>query len=259
MEGVVRSHAHDNHALQSAEGCSDFKYWHTRRDVDWVDPLVPPGQVEGTEEAWLLCALLGRPADAALPWLPSSQGEIDPGGWYQLVAGAFYVYYAPGADASERGETLPLSFPVAVAKLLTPEYALLRRTLTMRFSTYMEARGAGHMVRVVDQALKSLSVFGLGDLDAKAAERIVRRAYRRNDILTRAFFDYKTASLTNPAEFAHLRRLQGMPIEDRAGQVYPSDGYYCPDCHHLLGGSIEKLLEEQFLCPRCNTGVRYWP
>ncbi|MGV3721919.1 MAG: tubulin-like doman-containing protein, partial [Actinomycetota bacterium] len=76
MEGVVRTGRYDNHALQSAEGCMDFKFWQTRRDVDWVDPLIPPGQVDSTEEAWLTAILLGRPADTSLPWLPSSKGEI---------------------------------------------------------------------------------------------------------------------------------------------------------------------------------------
>lgn len=259
MEGIVRAHANDNHALQSAESCPDFKFWHTRRDVDWVDPLVPPGQVEDTEEAWLLALLLGRPADPALPWLPSTKGEIEKDGWYQLVAGAFYVYYAQGADATERGANLPLSFPVAIAKLLTTDYALLRRTLRMRFTTFCGATEPGAVVRVVDQALRSLAVFGVSELDYRTAERIVRRAYRRNDTLTRAFFDYKTAGLTDPAEFAHLRRLQGEPIENQPGQLYPADGYYCPKCHHLLGGGIQNLLEGQFLCPRCNTGERYWP
>jgi hypothetical protein len=259
MEGVVRSNRYDNHALQSAEGCQDFKFWQTRRDVDWVDPLVTPGPVETTEEAWLLTILLGRPTDPALTWLPSTKGEIEADGWYQLVSGAFYVYYAPGVETPERGATLPLAFSTAVAKLLTPEYALLKRTLSMRFSSYYDQHGHAHLIQVVDQALKSLAIFGVSDLDRGAADRIVRRAYRRNDALTRAFFDFKTGNLTNPAEFAHLWRLQGTPIEDRAGEVYPSDGYYCPSCHYLLGGKIEQLLEDQFLCPRCNSGQRYWP
>ncbi|MCC2671513.1 MAG: hypothetical protein K0Q72_3984, partial [Armatimonadetes bacterium] len=61
------------------------------------------------------------------------------------------------------------------------------------------------------------------------------------------------------AEFAHLWRLQGTPIEGRAAEVFPNDGYYCPTCTYYLGGTVQKLLEDQFLCPRCNTGERYWP
>lgn len=259
MEGVVRATRYDNHSLQSAEGCMDFKFWQTRRDVDWVDPLVPPGQVESTEEAWLFTLLLGRPADPSLPWLPATKGEVPAEGWYQLVGGEFYVFYAEGVDTSERGATLPLAFGPAVAKLLLADYALLRRTLNVRFASYYDTLGHAHMIRAVDQALKSLSVFGVGDLDVKQAERIVRRAYRRNDALTRAFFEFKTANLKNPAEFAHLWRLQGTPIEGRAAEVYPSDGYYCPTCTYYLGGNVEKLLEDQFLCPRCNSGERYWP
>jgi hypothetical protein len=259
MEGVVRASRYDNHALQAAEGCMDFKFWHTRRDVDWVDPLIPPGQVESTEEAWLLALLLGRPAEASLPWLPSTKGEIPAEGWYQLVGGEFYVYYAEGVDASERGATLPLAFGPAVAKLLLPDYALLRRTLNVRFASFYDTLGHAYLIRTVDEALKSLSVFGVADLDAKHAERIIRRAYRRNDALTRAFFEYKTANLKNPAEFAHLWRLQGTPIEGRPAEVYPGDGYYCPTCAYFLGGNVEKLLADQFLCPRCNTGERYWP
>jgi len=259
MEGVVRSSRYDNHALQAAEGDTDFKFWHTRRDVDWVDPLIPPGQVETTEEAWLFCALLGRPADPALPWLPSTKGEIPPDGWYQLVAGEFLVYYAPGCEASEKAAGVPLSFPVAVAKLLTSEYALLRRTLSMRFSTYCDSQGHEQVVRTVDHALKSLTIFGVRDTDARQAEKLVRRAYRRNDALTRAFFDFKTENLRNPAEFAHLKQLQGTPIDGRPGEAYSNDGYYCPTCHQWLGGDIGRLLESQFLCSACNTGERYWP
>jgi hypothetical protein len=65
--------------------------------------------------------------------------------------------------------------------------------------------------------------------------------------------------LKNPAEFAHLRRIQGMPIEGSPDQVYPANGYYCPDCHTPLGAEIGELLAGMFLCPRCNTGKRYWP
>jgi hypothetical protein len=259
MEGVVRATRYDNHALQSAEGCMDFKFWHTRRDVDWVDGLIPPGQVETAEESWLFTILLGRPADASLPWLPATKGEIAKEGWYQLAGGEFYVYYAEGVDASERGATLPLTFGPAVAKLLLPDYALVRRTLNVRFASFYDTHGHTHLIQSVDLALKSLSMFGVGDLTVKEAEKIVRRAYRRNEALTRAFFELKTSNLKNPAEFAHLWRLQGTPIEGRAAEVFPNDGYYCPTCTYYLGGTVQKLLEDQFLCPRCNTGERYWP
>ncbi len=259
MEGVVRANQYDNHALQSAEGDTDFKFWHTRRDVDWIDALVPPSQVEATEEAWLLTLLLGRPADEALPWLPSTRGEIPSEGWYQIVSGEFYVFYATGTDATERGATLPLPFPAAVAKLLLPDYTLLRRTLAMRFSTYCDTQGHAHVIRLIDQAVKSLTIFGVTDLDLRKADRILRRAYRRNDALTRSFFEFRTEGLQNPAEFAHLRRLQGMPIEGRSAEFYPTDGYYCPRCHGWLGGDIQKLLDAQFRCPACNLDERYWP
>ncbi len=259
MEGVVKATRYDNHALQAAESCADFKYWHTRRDVDWVDPLVPPAQVEGTEEAWLLALLLGRSADPSLSWLPATAGEIPPEGWYQLVSGAFYVYFADGLDASERGAMLPLSFNTAVAKLLSADYQLLRRTLGMRFSAYCDRHGVEHAVEVLDLAIRSLVAYGMADLDARKAEKILRRAYRRNESLTRAFFNLKTLALKNAAEFAHLWRMQGTPVEEETAQSYPSDGYYCPRCHYLLGGSLDKLLEDRFLCPRCNSGDRYWP
>jgi hypothetical protein len=256
---VVKSNRYDNHALQANEGCMDFKFWHTRRDVDWVDPLIPPAQVEGTEEAWLIGALLGRPSDPAVAWLPATAGEIEPTGWYQLVSGEFYVFYAEGVDASERGAMLPLAFNAAIAKLLSPDYVQLRRTLGMRFASYCDQHSPAHAVRILDQALRSLVIFGLGELDARRSERILRRAYRRNEQLTRAFFEFKTQNLRNPAEFAHLWRIQGTPIESRASEQYPSDGYYCPTCNYLLGGKLERLMEEHFLCPRCNTGQRYWP
>ena len=186
-------------APETSEGCNDFKFWHTRRDVDWIDPLVPPGQVEKTEEDWLLVILLGRPANSALDWLPATRGEIDPEGWYQLAAGEFYVYYAPGCKSSEKGGRLPLAFPVAIAKLLTPEYNLLRRTLNMRFTGFCDTQGHEGVVRTVDHALRSLTIFGVADLDARRADTVMRRAYRRNDALTRAFFDFRTENLKNAA------------------------------------------------------------
>jgi hypothetical protein len=264
MEGVVRSNPHDHHSLQSAEGCQDFKFWHTRRDVDWVDPLVPPSQVESVEESWLLAVLLGRADDGALPALPGSPAPAAPEaapaeGWYHLVDGEFYVRYAAGADTSERGARLPGAFQSAVTKLLTPGYALLRRTLSMRISTYSDTHGPEALVRRVDQCLQALGIFGLSGITKPEAERIVRRAYRRNEALTRAFFEFRTAGVQNPAEFAHLRRFQGDPIEGRAGESYLSDGYYCPRCHHWLGENIQQLRDAQFLCPICNTGERYWP
>lgn len=259
LEGVVSRNRFDNHALQAAESCTDFKFWHTRRDVDWVDPLVPPSQVESTEEGWLLALLLGRPADPALPWLPSTNGEIDAAGWYQLVGGEFYVFYADGLHVGDRGARLPLSFNAAVAKLLNPDHNLLRRTLGMRFASYCERHQHERAIRVLDQAVRSLAVFGLADLDSRQAELILRRAYRRNDRLTQEYFNFRTQNLTNLAEFAHLWRLQGAPIEGRAHEVYPNDGYYCPTCHYILGGTLEQLRQGQFLCTRCNTGERYWP
>jgi len=259
MVGVIRANKNDLHALESAEHCRDFNFWHTRRDVNWVDPLIPPLQVETTEEAWLLAVLLGRPADGVLPWTPAAQGEIDPQGWYQIAAGEFCVYYVPGPDVSKKEERLPLRFSDAVSLLLSPDYATLRRTLNMRFNEYSTRSGVERTVRAIDQALQSLDAFGLSDLDHAAADRILRRAYRRNDRLTRAFFDYKTENLAEKtAQFAHLYHRQGDPIPE-SGSVYPADAYYCPACHHALGATVEQLLEAMFLCPRCNTSERYWP
>lgn len=257
--GVIRANKNDLHALESAEHCRDFNFWHARRDVNWVDPLIPPLQVETTEEAWLLTVLLGRPADGVLPWTPAARGEIDPQGWYQIAAGEFCVYYVPGPDVSKKEERLPLKFSDAVSRLLSPEYATLRRTLNMRFNEYSTRCGADQAVRAVDQALQSLDAFGLSGLEFAAADRIIRRALRRNDGLTRAFFNYKTANLAEKtAQFAHLYHRQGDPIPE-SSSVYPADAYYCPVCHHVVGSSVEQLLEAMFLCPRCNTGERYWP
>ncbi|MCC6730231.1 MAG: hypothetical protein IT208_12915 [Chthonomonadales bacterium] len=258
MQGVVRTGPYDHHALQAAEGCMDFKFWHTRRDVDWVDPLVPPAQVEATEEAWLMAVLLGRPADKGLAWLPATKGEIAPEGWYQVVSGEFYVYHAGELEASEKGCTLPRSFNTAVARLLTPSFALLRRTLSMRFNTYAGSCGHARVVSAVDTAVRSLATLGVTEVDATRADRIVRRAYRRNDALTRAFFDMKTRGV-DPSEFAHIRRSAGTPIEGSGSGTYQADGYYCPQGHHWLGAEMQKLLEGQFRCPVCNTEERYWP
>ena len=106
--------------------------------------------------------------------------------------------------------------------------------------------------------MRSLAIFGVTDLDSRRAEQILRRAYRRNDGLTRAFFEFRTGNLQNAAEFAHLKHLQGEPIPGRESEVFPNDGYYCPQ-GHWLGGDIQRLRDAQFLCTVCNTGERYWP
>lgn len=260
MEGVVRSHPNDVTSLQSAEYCMDFYFWHTRRDVDWVDPLTPPTKVETTEETWLLAVLLGRYADGMLEWTPANRGEIEPEGWYTIGGGEFRVFYPPGMlDVSEREARLPLSFTDAVAKLLTQDYAPLVRALNMRFTTYRDRWGDDRAVQVLDRALEALDVFGLTHIDRARAEKILRRAYRRNDNLTRAFFRSRTETMEKGrSEFAHLRRTQGEPIPGR-NSTYPADGYYCPVCHHPLGADIQKLMDAMFLCPACNNGERYWP
>lgn len=264
MSGVVRAGPHDLHALQSAEHCDDFRFWHTRRDVDWVDPLVPPAHVETAAEAWLLVVLLGHPADQALPWLPASRGEIEPAGWYQLAAGEFRVFYPPGMpDVSEREAQLPRSFQAATARLMNPAFAVLRRTLSNRFSAYCASApapaGVSRAVSTATRALESLDIFGLTDLTRAAADTILRRAFRRNDSLTRAFFDLRTQDLARQqAEFAHLYHMQGDPIAGK-NTVYAANGYYCPVCNLFLGGTIQALLDGMFYCPACNSGQRYWP
>ena len=49
----------------------------------------------------------------------------------------------------------------AVARLLHPDYALLRRTLTVRFASFADTHGHGHLVRTVDQALKYIISMGV--------------------------------------------------------------------------------------------------
>src|SRR5262249_25161264 len=149
MVGVVRANRNDLQSLQSAEHCADFHFWHTRRDVNWTDPLIPPRQVETAEETWLLAVLLGRKADGVLADTPANRGEMDPQGWYQLAAGEFCVYYVPGPDVSKKEERLPLLFSHAVALLLHPDYAALRRTLTMRFNEFVTQHGPERTVRAV--------------------------------------------------------------------------------------------------------------
>lgn len=258
MEGVVRTNPYDHHALQSAEGCADFRYWHTRRDVDWVDPLTPPSLLETVEEGWLLLVLLGSPADPGLPWLPSTAGEIPSQGWYQLTGGEYYVTFPPDVDAGESGDTVPLSYDAAIARLMASDRTYLQRTLSMRFSTYCNAVGPQRVVRLVDRAVRSLATFGIAGIDTKRAERIVRRAFRRSDELTRAFFDYRMEGV-GPSEFTILQKKAGDPIPGRPSQCFPADGYYCPDCWRRLGTELGDLLAALFRCPACNTEERYWP
>jgi hypothetical protein len=90
-------------------------------------------------------------------------------------------------------------------------------------------------------------------------KQIVRRAYRRNDSLTRAFFLFRTENMEKGrAEFAYLRHVHGEPIPGKSA-AYPADGYYCPNCNYPLGSDVAQLLETMFICPACSQGERYWP
>jgi hypothetical protein len=259
MEGVVKRHPHDNAPLEASEGCTDFRFWYTRRDVDWVDPLVPPTEVESVEEDLLFTLLLGRPRDPGQAWLPSTRGEIESTGWYRVVQGGFYVLYGRGVDAAEEGMFLPASFPAAVQRLIGNRGSLMRRTLAARFQAYRHDRNLEEVVRTVERALSSLAVLGIHDLERAAATQIVRRAYRRELDLRQALFRVVTEDLTERAEFSHLWRAANSEIPGRPGQTYGADGYYCPRCHQGLGNTVQALLESRFLCPQCGGDEPYWP
>src|SRR5207237_1261863 len=134
--------------------------------------------------------------DGMLEWTPANRKEIEPEGWYTVASGEFRIFYPPGMlDVSDREARLPLAFTEAVAKLLSPDYATLKRSLNMRFNAYRDKWGDDRLVRAVDQAVNALDIFGATDIERRKAERIVRRAYRRNDSLTRAFFNFRTENM----------------------------------------------------------------
>lgn len=259
MDGVVKKNQYDLTSLGSSDS-RDYSFWHTRRDVNWVDPLVPPTRVEQTEEVWLLALLLGSRKDGILEWTPANRGEIDAKGWYQIQGGDYYVYHLEGnADVIGSDMRLPRQFSEAVSRLLIGDYAALRNTLSQRISAYAGKAGYDRLVRVVDEAVKSPSHFGLEGLDRPTAERIARRYYRRSDSLTRAFFEFKTENMDiGRSEFSYLWHRAGDHIEG-SSETYLSDAYYCPKCRFALGKEVQDLLNGMFRCPSCNDGERYWP
>jgi hypothetical protein len=263
MKGVVKSSPHDVSALEQAEDCRDFPYWHTRRDVNWTDPLIRRDDVERAEENLLFTLLLGRPAADALTWLPASRGLIEEAGWYRVADGQFFVpYIVPSTGvAGDSGSKLPLSFKSALGLSLSPEQTLLSGTLRTRVSSFRARHGAQALVDAIHESLPRLSLLGLGpSLTTKQADQIRRRAFRRDRELADAFFTLTVGDREgNPEEFARLWREEGYPIEGRPEERYGASGYYCPDCHYFLGAKVGELLQQHFECPACNNGKRYWP
>jgi Tubulin like len=259
MEGVVSSHAYDLAALQSAEGAAtDFHFWHTRRDVNWLDPLVPPRRVEETEEWWLQLVLLGRPADGIFEWNPADKGEIRREGWYQVAGSEFRVFYPQGvAGVTETEARVPLDFNSAVMTLLSPSLSLLRQCLNVYISQYRAEQKETRYVAALSEGAKNLNTLGVAGIGRKQADRILRRAFGRDPILADAYFVYETeASKNSSSLFAHIYRLKGQIMPD-SSEEFGANAYYCPHCNFLLSDSVEPLRAAHFLCPRC--GDRYWP
>lgn len=266
MEGVIRKDANDLSSLESAESCTDFTQWHTRIDVDWVNPLITPDQVNQAEENWLLILSLGRANDAMFPWMPSFAKEIDEKGWYTLSEGNFRVYHQPGAiQLGATEEVLPLEFDAAIGKLLQPRYATLLSGMKTYLSDYQQRYGAERLTLVVEQSLAALHSFGVKGLDGQRANKIFRRACARNPALTRALFALCTRTMEKgQQEFSRLYRREGEAFEKAPDKVAPADGYYC-HYGHPQGKNREDLLDKQFRCTACHTGEageiveRYWP
>ncbi len=259
MEGVVSSHAYDLAALQSAEtAANDFHFWHTRRDVNWIDPLVPPRRVEETEEWWLQVILLGRPADNVFKWTPANHKEIPGEGWYQIAGGEFRVFYPAGIPGVTDTEArIPLDFNDAIMQLLSVNYGTMRQGLKVHLSGYRHEVKEPRLVSALADGLKALPNLGVKGLDKGQADRILRRAYGRDTALADAFFVYETEASKDSAKlFSHLFKMEGDQIPESSGE-YTASAYYCPHCNHLLSDNVEALRAAHFLCPAC--GERYWP
>jgi hypothetical protein len=228
-------------------------------DVKWTDPLVPARRVEETEEWWLMAVMLGRPLDNVLDWTPANNKEIDAEGWYQIANAQFRVFYPKGIPQISDSEAfLPLDFNEAVANLLTQDHATLRETLNMRVHSYRHERGDDRLVRTLDRALTAVHSLSLTGIDKKQADEILRRAYRREPALKRAFFDFKVADIAQGrAAFAHLWHLENTSLPDDSGNVYSVSAYYCPNCHAPLGKEPEDLYKSMFICNACKE--EYWP
>ncbi len=259
MEGVVSSHAYDLAALQSAESAAtDFHFWHTRKDVNWIDPLVPPRRVEETEEWWLQVVLLGRPADGIFKWTPANNKEIPEEGWCQIAGGEFRVFYPKGiVGVTDTEKRLSLEFNTAVMQLLSPDYGTLHQCLKLRLSGYRDEVKEPRMVSVLSEGWKALPSLGVKGLDKLQADRILRRAYGRDTALTDAFFVYETEASKDAAKlFSHLFKMKGQVVADTSDE-YTVNAYYCPHCNHLLSDNVPDLRAAHFTCPACRE--RYWP
>ena len=259
MGGVVSSHAYDLSSLQSSEkSASDFHFWHTRRDVTWIDPLISPRRVEETEEWWLQVVLLGKPQDGVLEWTPANKGEIEKEGWYQIGNGEFRVFYPAGVPGvTDTEERLPLDFSSAVMYLLSADYGTLRQCLSVRLGAYRDEYKEQRLVAALSEGRAAINNLGVKGIDRGQADRILRRAFGRDDGLADAYFIYETAASKDERRlFAPLYKMKGQMIPETSDE-YPANAYYCPHCNHLLSDDIEALRAAHFLCPAC--GERYWP
>jgi hypothetical protein len=257
MGGVVQTDGIALNALQSAEHCQDFPFWYTRRDVTWVDPIIPSAVVERVQEEWLLTILLGRPDDGHISFMPAAKGEIDKEGWYRIINGEFDLFPLPG-DTDPNHYTMPLEFTPAINQLIMTDHANIARRLSIRLISYLNKAGADRFVEAVDLAYRALGIFAVKDIDMKRAEELIRRYYRRNPKLAGAFFDYQTKTDKDIAsQFTGLYHHAGDPIPDGKG-IFPADGYYCPKCNNLLGNGLSALHDSMFICPVCQ-GESYWP
>ena len=113
------------------------------------------------------------------------------------------------------------------------------------------------MVAALSEGRAALTSLGVKGLDKTQADRILRRAYARDDGLADAFFLYETeASKDERRLFAPLYKMKGQ-LAPETNEEYPANAYYCPHCTHLLSDSVEALRAAHFICPAC--GERYWP
>ena len=263
MSGVIATNPHDLTALQSAEDCPDFKYWYTRTDVNWINPLTAQRERETAEEAWLLTVLLGHPKDTSPGKLtPARLDEIEARGWYTVLGDQFRVYYPEGVTETTRTEEmLPVDFALAVSRLLEPEYETLLKSLKSAYlGGYLREHGEKRFIEATEDVLESIASFGLkGKItaDPKAAQQVVKRYYRRRAKLTSAYFDFKTKEMKNDHLFNDLHYLED-EIHPFAKTKINVDGYYC-EAGHLLGSAPADLKEKEFTCPMCNNGERFWP
>jgi hypothetical protein len=183
---IIRE-AHGLH-LHHLPGYSTAGHWsqargmfptaHSRADVEWADPDIVSSDWTETRVLWLLCLLLGRPADLDEPANKRLAGqELSPVphvGWYRPRPDGFFLQHRAGLTTAENGLLLSHSLDAATRRLLHPEHQAGLRSLQGYLEELKKDRLRTLVSEALDAALADFERLQVADIDAAQARALLR-------------------------------------------------------------------------------------